>query len=527
MPPRTKILQARSVKRVPLKGKISYLKKDSWLTLLVLAALLLALLQLLELSTLRILPGPLFGGDVYYHQGHIRSIYEGGSPFMSSHFLGEYEHYPWLSHLFAAVFSRLVGNTYLGHIYFPIIMLFMSVGLIYFATLRWLDSKATAAGITLLYVCVNLPLMYTPSSFAVFTSIPFVLYFLAKLDTTRDYIYGGVVLGLGSLTHPTPFLAGLLYVLLRLLFTLFSQYKRNSYRLGLQVWKTFRHTLIGTTITCVISIAIAMIYYGPLIIGYQLSTLNNWQEYTQVISLQTLFQAAWSLFQRMFFDYTTVAAGIISLSALIAVLSSAVVKKEEDLTKMQSFSLLVLVVGILGVLHPIFTQPLLGTSFGYYSFPRVLQTARITLAYAGIYLAYCLVSRKFLVTSAFSVLLIYTAIAGVEQAASGDWFSGAKKENQFVEAYHTIGNQMLSTINRERSTLTLHPEAGFALNAVTGLPVVYMRRTHASPFVDVDQRYLDATLMLYGNDSAHRSYLRGQYQTGYIFVDPYGTRTIS
>ena len=61
------------------------------------------------------------------------------------------------------------------------------------------------------------------------------------------------------------------------------------------------------------------------------------------------------------------------------------------------------------------------------------------------------------------------------------------------------------------------------INAVSGRKVVLVRRTHASPYVDVDKRYADGLVMLYGENNMMRAELLEKYSVDYLYVDFYLT----
>jgi hypothetical protein len=64
-------------------------------------------------------------------------------------------------------------------------------------------------------------------------------------------------------------------------------------------------------------------------------------------------------------------------------------------------------------------------------------------------------------------------------------------------------------------------ETCFAMNAVSGRKCVFVRRTHANYFVDVEKRYADGVVMLYGNDSQLTMDLLGRYSVDFVLVDNY------
>ena len=99
-----------------------FFKKLEWQdkALLVIIILICAS-QYSQFSQFAQVPGPLYGGDLYFHYGHAVELRDGGSVFASNHYLGEYEHYPWLFHIIIASLASMLGVSVMPvFIFFPI-----------------------------------------------------------------------------------------------------------------------------------------------------------------------------------------------------------------------------------------------------------------------------------------------------------------------------------------------------------------------------------------------------------------------
>lgn len=104
-----------------------------------------SLFVLSMLLNMKQLPGPLYGGDVYFHFGNVMHLFDGGSIFRSSHYMGEWQHYPWL--LYAAIF--LFGKIFMlspmrAAILFPTIIFALSLVVNYFLGQRIFQKKEIA-----------------------------------------------------------------------------------------------------------------------------------------------------------------------------------------------------------------------------------------------------------------------------------------------------------------------------------------------------------------------------------------------
>ena len=98
--------------------------------------------------------------------------------------------------------------------------------------------------------------------------------------------------------------------------------------------------------------------------------------------------------------------------------------------------------------------------------------------------------------------------------------ASGKNPNQAYE----LAKWIMANTPKDAVFLTAHEETGFALNAMTGRKVLIARRTHASPFVDVNQRAADAGIILYGNNSTQILDLIEKYNIKYIYEDFYSAQ---
>ncbi|MGF3555149.1 MAG: hypothetical protein ACQXXF_07805, partial [Thermoplasmatota archaeon] len=131
-----------------------------------------------------------------------------------------------------------------------------------------------------------------------------------------------------------------------------------------------------------IGVAIALLYYGPLIIYYHGKTLNPWQEYAYygsqgkiIVIMQTL--------KSTFFNFQNLYQGVITILSLLGVLSLFAFKSERNLLIKLFF-----ITGFLGIIHPFITETLIKTSFGYYGFITNFVILRSLFSFSGLFLIY-------------------------------------------------------------------------------------------------------------------------------------------
>ena len=71
----------------------------------------------------------------------------------------------------------------------------------------------------------------------------------------------------------------------------------------------------------------------------------------------------------------------------------------------------------------------------------------------------------------------------------------------------------------KNSVFLTNDESAFAVNALSGRKVVFSRRVHANYFVDVEKRYADGVVMLFGNNADTIKKLLKEYSVDYLFID--------
>ena len=95
----------------------------------------------------------------------------------------------------------------------------------------------------------------------------------------------------------------------------------------------------------------------------------------------------------------------------------------------------------------------------------------------------------------------------------GNWVSAGRSD--LSSMHKEIKSWILSDTSLSDVFLTTN-EGGFMLNALSGRKVVTYRRTHAPVYSDMNQRALDAAVMLYGKNDAVRKELLRKYNVKYL-----------
>ncbi len=491
-----------------------FFKKLEWQdkALLVIIILICAS-QYSQFSQFAQVPGPLYGGDLYFHYGHAVELRDGGSVFASNHYLGEYEHYPWLFHIIIASLASMLGVSVMPvFIFFPIVITILAGIIFYLLMLKITGNKTIALLSAFLWMAMEIPSSH-PTTFAAKVIIPLFALALLYVSSWKTGILAGIAYGLTGLTHVTAFLGASLILVLFFLYKIIEKDKKADYA------EKIKKAVILLFPVFVIGVLIAMLYWWAPIFVYHGQTPNNWQEYsgTGVAGLN----AGWiaTTLGSVFLNTSGIFIFIISIVSLFGLYVSAKHYKKFP------FVLVVFIAAFIGMIHPILTIPIIKTSFGFYRFPAVIlmPVSVMLFGLGALVISNSLKKEKtrniFFVIVAAIILLNFFSVYGAFEKSQ--WTAVGKSVDPGTKALFTAADFIQKNTNVNDVFISMSGESAFAMNALTGRKVIYLRPTHSSPYVDANRRIADAAVILYGNNSLLRSELLSKYNVSYFFFDQF------
>ena len=488
---------------------------------LIIGLVILLFAQYSTLSDLKQLPSPLYGGDQYFHYGHVLHLYQGGSPFESSHYLDEYEHYPWITHLVIAILSWILFLNPLSVtlLWFPLFTTLLACVFSYLLgkkifSNRWLPVLFSFYWITLLLPNLG------PSMIAQYVMLPLLALSWLHWEHLRNRVWAGVAYGLVGLQHATLFIGTSFYFALRFIYDYVHSFVHLE-KSKLRIYKKHFGSELITHIKrylpiFVIGVAIALLYWWAPLLVYQGKTLNPWQEYSgQGVSSLT----PGIVISGAYHTIATFNNTLEIITSLLAILGLYYTFRRKQFNPAWIFW----GIGILGLAHPFITQPLLGTSFGYYRFSLFLSLSRaLFLFYGAQYLIESFNKKKTLAWTILFALLLVTLLQGYQTLHTFEqdpFTKTARENNPYLQGYIHIGEWVAKNTDPHKATLSSHGETAFAYHSVSGNKVVSLRRTHANPYAHENKRIADSAIMLYGNNTPNARALLHQYQVSYLFED--------
>lgn len=477
--------------------------------------ILLVLIELYFFSGLKHLPGPMYGGDLYAHHGFTINYLENG--FTSDpYFVGEYAFYPWLGNMMIAIFSFLTGSSLMaGMIYFPILSTVLSALAYWLLGKQVFKSKTYALLTMLAYLVIQGIPGPAPNALAWMITIPFFFYFWLRTEENpnlKNRILAGVFLGLTSLIQVAFFLAALSVFIGTIVIETVLKWKKEGMKIP---FKKYAPILF-------IGFLVSLPFYGVILFNYAEGTKNPLFQYNGPdVDALGVGWVVKNVF-RTFIDTTNVFRFFFGLAALIgAYIAFKNFKKQTP-----RFILLWYIIGFLTPLHHLLTRPL----FDKWVLPGHLwgtSASVILFSVYGLMFIFATLDKKFEVQKAdYAKILIVAAILlpllyfKVGEFNNDRWVNYGRQVDGLTAAWLDAGDWIQS--NTDINTVFLgYDESCFAMNGVSGRKCVAVRRTHANYFVDVEQRYADAVVMLYGKDSKTVGSLLKQYDVQYLVVDPY------
>ncbi len=184
-----------------------------------------------------------------------------------------------------------------------------------------------------------------------------------------------------------------------------------------------------------------------------------------------------------------------------------------------TYILLILAGMLIAIYHFVFTIPLIGKDFF-----STLMLYHLFTTLKPLLFCYGLVmvseklnfgnNKKYLYVTVIVSLLILNFSAFNDRNKDDGWVQVGKQDmspfivemSDWVKSNTEVNDVFIST-----------NEHSFMLNGLTGNKVMNSRRAHSGMYVDVDRRWADSAVILYGNNSALRSELIKKYNVKYLY----------
>jgi hypothetical protein len=502
-----------------MKNIISLFKNASMekkLFALVIAVYLAASIFLI--SALKQVPGPLYGGDLYYQLGSIYHVANNAPSmwFKSSNVNGSLPNNMPIYAIFVALFVWLGLNEFSAMLIAGTVLVPAVLILLYYILSRVFHSEQVALlGSMLFATLTSFPIIkYTQFTQLIFAPLFFYsLYLFFKEKSIRNAVVLGIVMGVFGLSHQVGFIASSLMLFCMCLYFIIIEPVRKK-----TIKSEVKRSVLPIALCLIIFLSISMLYWFKPIFVYHGKTLNSDQDYQfNFGSFGYQINYAFNTLKETFFNLSSVYSFILSLLALLGtfLLFTNFNKSFEN-----KFMLLYFLFSIAIVFHYFLTEPVIKTNLvpGHL---RMFLLSFASLLPAAISLKFLLAKAGKWRSIAFVavIALLFLNSAAMYRARESDRWTTAGKQ-PIPENIRSIQAYLLANTSINDVILSSN-EVSFSLNGISGRKAVLFRRAHNDKFLNFDDNELDGAIILYGNDSAKAVELMKKYNVKYLYWDYY------
>jgi hypothetical protein len=498
----------------------------------ILILLIFSFLNFDLLSQFKQLPSPIYGGDYYYHLGMMNHLDRGGSIFANSQLLNETPWAPFFYQMMVVLFSKFSGLTLMSaNMLSSLPFMAASLLVIYLLSQKLLDDKLMSL-IPVLFFAYAFP-VFKYSVMATYLLVPLFLFLLllaVEKKTYKHYLFAGLCYGLIGITHTITFIVATIFIVVLLSYLYVFRYfgfqvdENMRFKYSLRLAELRSNLLEGwkkTLLFLFVGVLIAQLYWYAPIFVFHLQTPNTLSEYDQASASNMNGAYTLGVVQSFFFNFSFSSGTAIffSLATLLmdaGILWLLLIKKREF---KHTFLLLVLAAQLIASLHYVVTLPVLGREFfSRLAFPYLYSTFVPLFSCFGLMAVIDLLRLKELrkwITIICIVAVFFSAWTIFQQnSSSNTWYKTGRSE---MPQYMTDVSTWVKANTGVNDVFISTNEVSFMLNGLTGNKVMNSRRAHSGMFVDVDRRWADSAVILYGNNSQLRSELISKYKIKYVY----------
>lgn len=530
---------------------IPFYKSMSWQDwALVFGIIFFCCLQIFVFSQLKHLSGPVFGGDIYRERGFTQAVINGVPFWENPYSPNEFAYFPWLSYVIVAAMVKVFGFNLDWVInYFSILITISASMALYFIGKLLFKNKSIA--LLLVFFGFVIRAFYDKiTSGLAHIFLVWFLYFWLKIefddtiDEKKKILYGilsGVFLGLTALAHGSLFINAVVLISVGViglfLIDIFSNKGSTTHKKNIEQSKVsektekgflknlgniFIDTIKRYYLLIIISLLISALFFAPIMLKYNFQILNNSPGYTtqdiNTISAFTILKSS----SLIFFNFSNVFIAILSLIVFVGFIVCIL-----NYNKRVSQLALIFFFGtILATLHYLITKPLFNVWMDpWHVFGGIWVSQVIFFGY-GIYSLGKLVRNFLKINPLYFYLVVILllcipfSISITRRENSDRWMQSAKEMDPYTQSLYDVGDWLVKNVKNDEVVLA-NDESSFMITAMGGKHVVFSRRVHASYFEDVDQKYADGVVMLYGKNKKTVEELLKKYNVKYVYVDQY------
>jgi hypothetical protein len=504
-----------------IKERIPYI-------LLIFIVLFFCIFNYIYLSKLYQLPGPMYGGDLYYHNGGIINILGGNNYLVNPQVTGAYSWTPPLYNWLVSGFALLFGLDSLKAIlYFSVIIQALSIISIFFIVFS-LTKNEYISLIPAVLINIYFPVLkYT--AFAMVLIMPLFVFFLYRYFINKNTVNSlalGIALGVLAISH-TNFFIGAVFVLL--LFLLYDFIKILLKKNKKEQKNSLGHFFINGVLISLPAFLISLIsWHVPLFVFHlNLPNLISNFDFYDLSKFSNMIYVTTSLLKNFIFTYSfsSLQNMVLTILQVLVLVGIFILIFDKNKTDSKIFWIILFFSSIIATNHHYLSYPLLGTNF----FPmRIMESYLVVFYFIFSSIILWIFSIKLFsknkIIAKYAVIFIVIALSLIIFFQNSKYFN----EDQYwvasknsLDTYHTDLKNWVDSNTNINDVFISTNENSFMLSGLTGRKGINFRRAHSGSYVDVDKHYLDAAIILYGNNDELRKSLLKSYDIKYLLWDYY------
>jgi len=448
------------------------------------------LLVFVVVSQFKSIPGPPYGGDLYFHNGIAEAIFHSTFPFKDPINYEGYAFYPWLYHLIVSLLGWIFGDVMRVTVYaMPFVILTSSMVVLYHL-LSEISSKIITPLVFLLPLAFSFPDPH-PHTLLFLVCIPLFYYSLVRYLKNAS-VKNGALLGISWA------ISGLTHVL--------GIFGIGAIMLANVVWDVIEMRNVQTAVKrwilpFMVAILISSLYWGPLVIQYYAKTPNPYQ--SLVWAHYTLVNFTADIATFFIFGSWKVVLSLLALGGLYVIVKY----KPQPISRIIFSSIAGLY--ILGVFFILVGDPLIAVKTTLYFPTLTILLISESLSYFALN-----VSNSSRALIAISIILIALSGNTILGFMSNPWTQNGVREFPFLEL-----REWIFTNTNNDDVILSNYESSFMLFSISGRKTVIFRRTHASPFVDYNNRSAEIMVALWGGNITNSLKILKSYRVKYVYID--------
>jgi hypothetical protein len=460
-------------------------------------------------------PSPVYGGDLYRDRGFVNNIVAGNPVWSDGFYANELQYYPYLVFAVQALIVKVTGLSVNSvFLIFPLLTLIAAAWVWYALGHSIFKSKKWGLVTVLAFLSLLFNINPKGAQVALFVFIPaFILYWIKyeQDGKTKHAIFSGVFLGLTGLTWGGIFIASCAMIGLTLLYFYIADILKNK-----KYFETLWVYIKKYYFIFAIAIALFLIFLLPLAIKYHLHEVNEVTKWgdtkIELLGPSWVFRTL----KDMFFSTASFFSLIISLIALVGLGGMIIAKKSKEVLIVLS----IFIANILTIQHHLISKPLFNAWFlpEKLVYIQYLVPFFVTFGVIVLYQQLKNPNAKKIGLGIVMILFVVMFVWRFNQFKNDQWEQVGRADPTYINALSGLGNYLEEHMAKDQTVLS-NDESGFMLAVLSGRKVMITRRTHASYYIDIDQRIADAVIVMYGNDTEFSKNILKKYNVQYFYVD--------